>query len=199
MTIRFSSARFAFFPPSLSSFHDHFRLSGGDNNLYPVPGRLAMRSYVLLAALGYLCLYSVLIRAEEPDTAQEKALAAIKKAGGIIKRDDSSPATPVIGVRFGCQSSVTDADLTHLKNFPDVQELLIVGQSITDEGLAALKTLSRLRSLTVIHAGITDKGLDHLKQMQNLRRVYFRFTQVSQAGAEELAKALPHATVTWKP
>lgn len=157
-----------------------------------------MRKQEFLAVFGLL-LSSVPGWMAEPNQAQEQALAAIKKAGGEITRDESSPARPLVKVTFGCHSKVTDAEFAHLASLPELRELVVIGHGVTDQGLESLKRLTQLKSLIVVHAKITDKGLVHLKEMKSLRKVHIRFTGVTEAGSKELAKALPNASVTWKP
>lgn len=158
-----------------------------------------MKKQVSLGVLGWLFLLAVPGWASEPDESLAEAITVTQRAGGRIGRENNSPTNPVISIRFGCHSSATDADLAHLKNFPDLQELVIVGEKVTDKGLESLQTLSKLKSLIVNCSPITDQGLKHIKGMTSLKKVLFRYTNVTEEGIADLAKALPEAKITHKP
>ena len=158
-----------------------------------------MRNHFVLAAFGCLCLHSTFAWAAEPDLDQEQALAAIRKVGGMIVRENSDPAKSVIGIRFGCHSKLTDAELAHFKTFPDLQELSIVGEKVTDKGMEPLRHLSKLTLLTLNCTSVTDKGLDHLKGLTRLRKVHVRYSNCTEDGIKNLAKALPDAKITHIP
>jgi hypothetical protein len=42
---------------------------------------------------------------------------------------------------------------------------------------------------------VTDAGLEHLKELTNLRYLHVADTQVTEAGINELTKALPYCTI----
>src|SRR5262249_14928213 len=150
------------------------------------PGASTMNKHSCLAVTAFLFL-TLAAWAAEP-TQEEQALAAFQRAGAKVRRD---AASRVVWVQFGCGSSVKNADLAHLKNFPDIQELILHGEGVTDAGMEQVKNLPNLKSLTLIRVRVTDQGLEHLKAMTSLRQVYIRFTGISQAGSRELVKALP--------
>jgi len=158
-----------------------------------------MRNHFVLAAFGCLCLQSTSAWAAEPDLDQEQALAAIRKVGGIITWENADPAKSVIGIRFGCHSKLTDAELAYFKNFPDLQELAIVGKNVTDKGMEPLQDLSKLTSVIVNYTSVTDKGLDHLKGLTRLKKVYVRYSNCTEDGIKNLAEALPDAKITHIP
>ena len=158
-----------------------------------------MRYHVILAVFSYLCLHGMPGQAADPNLAEEQALAAIRKVGGIITRDAANPANPVIRIRFGCHSRLTDAELAHFQNFPDLQELVIVGERVTDKGMAPLQNLSKLKAVTLNCTSVSDKGLDYLKGLTSLKKVYVRYSEVTEQGINNLAKALPDAKITHIP
>lgn len=159
-----------------------------------------MRNHFVLAAFGCLCLHSTFAWAAEPDLDQEQALAAIRKVGGKFTRDDTNPMKPFIKISFGCHSRLTDAELAYFKTFPDLQELAIVGEKVTDKGMESLRNLSKLTSLTLnCCTSVTDKGLDHLKGLTHLKKVYVRYSNCTDDGIKNLAKALPDAKITHIP
>ncbi len=104
------------------------------------------------------------------DEAEDKAVKAIEKLGGMITRDEQTDGKPVIGVVFR-EKNVTDADLKEL---------------------AALKQLQRLY---LGNCKITDKGLKELTTLKELQTLYLRGTNVTDAGVAELQKALPNVSI----
>jgi hypothetical protein len=97
----------------------------------------------------------------------------------------------VEGVEFA-SSSVTDADLEHLKGISQIHFLLFVGATkITDAGLGHFKGLSQLQMLELFGTQVTDAGLVHLKGLTQLRSLNLADTRVTPAGAAELERVLP--------
>jgi hypothetical protein len=76
--------------------------------------------------------------AQASDDAQERAIAAIEKRGGMVGRDEKSPGKP--------------ATLVSLS-----------GTKITDDELALLEPLTKLQTLILTSTPITDAGLVHLE------------------------------------
>src|ERR1044071_9912371 len=88
---------------------------------------------------GFVLLFSAPTLLAGAQTPEQRAAAAVQKLGGIIKRDESLPARPVIEVSF--QGSTT-------------------GRKIRDADLAALKDLSHLKTLYLGYVTDTsDAGL----------------------------------------
>lgn len=148
-----------------------------------------------LGVFGGMFLFAVSAWASEPNQAEEQAIAAIKKAGGEIRRETASPTAPVIAVRFGCHSEATDAEIVLLKCLPDLQELVIVGKKVTDKGLEPLQNLSKLQSLVLNCTSATDTTLGRLKGLTSLKKVYIRYSNVTEQGIKDLAKALPDTNI----
>src|ERR1700686_4608064 len=103
---------------------------------------MRLRRYGWLAAVPLLLASGV--HADE-----ERAVAALQKAGATITRDDKLPGRPVVGVKFvGWLASilfnrprVTDASLKDLKGLPQLRELNLAETQVTDVGLKELKDL----------------------------------------------------------
>jgi serine/threonine protein kinase len=97
---------------------------------------------------------------------------------------------------YGCRG-ITDAGLAHLSNLPRLVRLdLTRCGGITDAGLAHLIPLTELEYLTLGGCDwITDAGLVHLAKVKSLKAVSVRGTQVSEAGAERLRRAVPGCNV----
>jgi Leucine-rich repeat (LRR) protein len=149
-----------------------------------------MRRAVYLAALVWLVVGSARGWTDEVES-REKALAAIQREGVEIERAETAPGNPVVSIVFGSAAEATDADLAHLKSFPELQNLAIVSRGVTDAGLVHLQGLTKLRSLYFGLCAITDKGLEPLKKLTRLEEVTLRNTKVTEAGNRALEKALP--------
>ncbi len=118
---------------------------------------------------------------------------------------------------------VTDSTLQSLQKCPDLRILHISHAAITNEGLSNLIGLKKLRTMTIyapdldanglailghlaaiedleVHeAKISDKDLKHLKETKTLKRLFFGFTDVTEAGINDLRKALPDCTIEHDP
>ena len=100
------------------------------------------------------------------EEAEEEAIEVLKKLGMACVRDDKAPGKPVTYVTIGlCQiSTMTDADLVHLKAFKHLERLnlLVMGKGITDAGVETLKTLKTLKWVS-IRSHVTAQGAAALK------------------------------------
>jgi len=81
---------------------------------------------------------------------------------------------------------ITDADLVHVKDFPQLMRLHLAEMPITDAGLAHLEGLTKLEELDLNATEITDAGLAHLKGMRNLVSLNLNYTAVTDAGLAHL-------------
>jgi Leucine Rich repeat len=86
---------------------------------------------------------------------------------------------------------VTDDDLVHLKELPNLKGLVLRNAKISDAGLANLEELTKLRALDLNRATVTDAGLVHLQGLTSLTWLDLRGTEVTDAGRAELQNALP--------
>jgi internalin A len=182
-----------------------------------------MKRFVLLMT-GLLVASAIYCYSAEPKPKQakpdeqEKAIAEIKKLGGVVEVDEKSPDKPVITVYLGARK-VIDADLVHLKALTTLRELILACTEITDDelvhlkgltnldrldlgytkvgdaGLAHLKGLTNLRILLLDDTKVTDAGLKHLKGLAKLRELCVVHTDVTAAGVEDLRKALPNCDI----
>ena len=165
---------------------------------------------VLLGALA-----AILLAAAVPaDEATEKAMAAIKEAGGSVRGpSEDEPGWEVAfqhsGREVGDQAlvhlaglkdlvalnlrdtRVTDAGLVHLKGLTSLRRLHLERTGIGDKGVAHLAGLVNLDYLNLYGTRVTDKALESLVAMKKLRRLYLWKTDVTEEGAARLAKALP--------
>jgi len=115
----------------------------------------------------------------------DTAIAKLKELGAEVEVDEQGSVTSVsfFGADF---TKVTDAELEHLKGFPNLESLELPLTQITDAGLEHLKGLTNLESLTLTDTGITDAGLIHLEGMTQLEKLDLRGTQVKGPGLVHL-------------
>jgi hypothetical protein len=153
-------------------------------------------------------------RAERARRNQDRAVAAILKLGGQVKRERNQADQPVIAVSyFGTpvtdadlvrlvdlpqlrdlsldETNITDDGLAHLRGLTRLEKLDLRGTPITDQGLAYLRGLTDLRELDLFRTQVTDKGLQHLKGLLKLQTLNLFRTKVTEAGVKELQGALP--------
>ena len=117
----------------------------------------------------------------ETTTDQAKAIAEIKKLGGKVKVDETSPDKPVVGVWMRDTTS-TDAGLKWLKGLRSLQSLDLATSKVTDAGLKNVEQLTNLRSLSLASTSVTDAGLSHLKGLTNLQSLVLSRSQVTNTG-----------------
>jgi hypothetical protein len=90
---------------------------------------------------------------------------------------------------------VTDVWLEKAKVLPNVEWLRIAHGSVSNAGLVHLKGLKNLRFLDVWYSPIGDAAIDDLQQLRNAERVRLYGTDVTDQGAERLARALKDSQV----
>ena len=101
-----------------------------------------MRSLVLFG-IATAILSSPAPAAGKPETDEERAVAAVKRLGGQVQRDEDAPGMPVVAV-------------------------VLRSTEVTDANLACLKGLRRLKALHLDSTGVTDEGLKHLRGMTEM-------------------------------
>ena len=95
--------------------------------------------------------------------ADERAEAALTALHGYVRRDEKAAGRPVIGVIFGGDVQLTDADVKAIGVFKELRWASIAGPLLTDETLKVLSGCSRLERLQVENRPLlTDAGLEHL-------------------------------------
>ncbi len=121
--------------------------------------------------------------------AQERAIQAVLRVGGTIRRDAKIDGNPVTAVYLGKgqvsmrgKPDVTDAILKDLKEFKSLKTLRLNGAAVTDAGMADLIEIMSLESLVLNRTQITDLGLKSLQGLKNLQGLYLEDTGVSDAG-----------------
>ncbi|MFM8272360.1 MAG: restriction endonuclease subunit S [Gemmata sp.] len=91
-------------------------------------------------------------------------------------------------------SPVTDAGLKELAVFKNLTTLTLHDTRVTDDGLKELAPLKNLATLTV-PCRITDDGLKELAPLKSLTTLYLGCTCVTDAGVQELQRALPRCKI----
>ena len=144
-------------------------------------------------------------------SADEKAIAAIEKAGAKVFRvingleiefhlsgrnlrdGQLAPLTQLAGVTALNlkRTKVTDAGLEHLKGLKSLEILHLEQTAVSDKGIAHLTKLENLRYLNLYGTNVTDDSLQYLQHLKRLRRLYVWQTKISAKGAAELEKAIP--------
>jgi peroxiredoxin len=89
---------------------------------------------------------------------------------------------------------ITGAGLRHLRHLPKLREIALDGNRLKDFELAQLDGLASLRTLEV-HEGVSDRAVAYLKQLKGLRRLLLQRTNITDAGVDELRRALPGAEI----
>jgi len=175
----------------------HYRVPGGQAPLPPGEGYLDVNVAVECQgpetvqikkpAVGKIYIIPPVTPGANPE--QEKAIAEIKKLGGRVNVDETSPSKPVKSVGLA-GSKVTDAGLEHLKDLTKLQSLRLFHTNVTDAGLTNLKGLTQLHSLILKMRyddhEITDAGLANLKGLTKLRSLHLINADVTDAGLANL-------------
>ncbi len=91
--------------------------------------------------------------------------------------------------------SLSDDGIREIRNFTQLEELLLSDPNITDESLAHLGQLKKLRTLNLSRTDITDDGLWHLRTLKNLRELDLSNTLVTDEGVERLRAEIPDLEV----
>lgn len=94
--------------------------------------------------------------AQVPDAERERAIAAIKKAGGMVY--------------FGPDQ--------------EIASIAMSSPRVTDDELPLLQAFPELRVLDLNYSQVTDAGLKHLKELQHLEEIYLKETSVTARGVE---------------
>ena len=130
--------------------------------------------------------------ATEPNSEQAKAIAAVEKLGGKANIEESSRGEQKVTVDFR-GTSVEDTGLSHLRQWPAIDNLYLDGTRITDAGLEHLAGLRQWRELSLSDTKITGERLASLNGLPCLNCLVLNGTQVTDAGLKSL-RGLPQLT-----
>lgn len=84
--------------------------------------------------------------------------------------------------------ALTDADLSNVRGFPDLEFLDLSGTSVTDPGLAQLRELPRIQCLFLRGTSITGEGFEQLATLPALTHLNLEDTQLSDESVYALEK-----------
>jgi Leucine-rich repeat (LRR) protein len=175
-------------PPS--RFRSHALTSFGKMPLLkgmstPTKEKPMIRSLRPLLTVAVCLSAGPLLRADEPQTEREKAVALVKKLGGRVEVDEKAKDSPIVAVHLS-DTKVNDADLEALKSLTQLHRLYLQNTTITDAGLEHLQALTELQTLSLNHTKVTDAGLDNLKGLSKLKTLSLANTRVTNKGLEQL-------------
>jgi Leucine-rich repeat (LRR) protein len=167
------------------------------------------------------CIWVTLVLAVCTCTAsaqeEERIAQAFERLGAVVKRDDTKPNKPVIGLRFGLRNPIPDTTPEIIKDYildivgvflrkdgsqkdaakpPDPTILKVI--KVTDADLNEVSKLENLETLDLSFGVITNLALEHIKGLKKLQTLDLRNTQVDDAGlamVEELP-SLKHLYLT---
>lgn len=106
----------------------------------------------------------------------------------------NSIAKQIVSIDLG-NSTVSDADMKALSDFPHLQKLHLQNISIGDEGVHHLRNLRYLEVLNLSGTNITGKSLNEISTWKNLKKLYIYNTSVDQGSVESLSKSNPELQV----
>jgi WD40 repeat protein len=128
--------------------------------------RFNLRTLLILAPLAAIVL-GLGIRWYYPRYLERRAVEEIERLGGTVVRNDDSGH--VIGVELPGKD-IDDAKLRallpHLKNLPQLRDLVLASNQISDEGLLLLAELPQLEFLYVADTKVTDAGVAKLQSVR---------------------------------
>jgi hypothetical protein len=160
--------------------------------------RFSLRGLMVLVLLPAIWL-GWLVRSA---SVQRKAVAAITRAGAVVRYDfqwksgDVSPQgrppwpkflVDSFGVDYFCDvtwvqfldSSSSDEILLHVGRLERVESLVLVGPQVTDRGLFNIERLKELRILGLFSTGVTDAGIARLTALPNLEHLEISHANVT--------------------
>ncbi len=88
-------------------------------------------------------------------------------------------------------TTLTDAGLVHLQNFPALQDVQLGSNSFTGEGLPGLKPLAKLWSVSMQSTKMSDAALRHLKALPQVTHWSLGGTPITDVGLNHL-RGLKH-------
>ena len=92
---------------------------------------------------------------------------------------------------------VTFAGLQTLKQLPQLDSLDLRNTNLNSDEFRVLSHCTNLSSLTLLQTRVDDPALLHLVELENLTVLDLRLTSVTQAGVDQLRKALPKCKIKW--
>ncbi len=93
------------------------------------------------------------------------------------------------------RSKITDAGLSTLAKFTNLQRLHLENTAVTDAGVSQLAGLRSLEYLNLYGTKVTDAGIAKLAEVKSLRKLFVWQTGVTSAGAKALEAKIPGLVV----
>lgn len=98
--------------------------------------------------------------------------------------------------------SISPEELTHalerLADLPGLESIdLGLMLPLTDDDLRHFGQSPDLKSLTIYAPQLTDRGLAHLAGLRQLQELHLDYTSATQAGIDRLRQALPDCRIEW--
>jgi uncharacterized membrane protein len=109
-------------------------------------------------------------------------------------RELNGIAQQIVSIDLG-NSSVSDADLETLSEFPHLQKLHLQNLSIGDVGLQHLRDLRYLEVLNLSGTKVTSKALDEISRWKNLKKLYVYNTPIDGTSVQSVRNANPELQV----
>ena len=94
--------------------------------------------------------------------------------------------TQNIGVHSGNVSATGGAELTFLKELPNLKSLWLDDDQLSEEGVTILRELPTLERLFLTGEGINDATLVLLEELPNLAFLFLQSTSVTENGLTRL-------------
>ena len=113
---------------------------------------------------------------------EKRAAAEIEKLGGKVEFNAKGE---VIKVDLN-NAKITDADMTHLEKFSELEWLDVRVTPIGDEGAAHLSNLRKLKFLNISRTNFGDKGLASLRGLTELETLFLGTTKVTDEGLKNI-------------
>jgi hypothetical protein len=89
------------------------------------------------------------------------------------------------------RTRVTDQELAHIADLPNLRKLELNNTKVTDTGLAHLQGLKSLETLNLYGTSVTDAGLRSLEPLAGLKQIHLFMTNTTEAGANALREKIP--------
>lgn len=128
--------------------------------------RFRLRTLLILAPLAAIAL-GLGFRWYWPRYLERRAVEQVEALGGKVVREADSGH--VVGVELpgkGIDDDQLRQLVPHLKNLPQLRDLVLASNDVTDEGLLLLADLPQLQYLYVADTKVTDAGVAKLQSLR---------------------------------
>lgn len=146
----------------------------------------------VLWLVGSLAVGSVRAAPAGPGPDRDPVVALVERLGGELRRDEGSPARPIVEIRLAT-TRVSDDQLGELRGLSSLRRLNLNQTRISDAGLARLRGHAGLRRLDLHETKMTDRGLEHIATLSGLETLLLGQCDVSGPGLSRLG-SLEHLT-----